>query len=344
MLTKTLVSFPGLGIGEFEVDNVAFKIGENFSLYWYGIIITFGIIFAFLYTVFRGYYEKIKTDDIIDVTLWTVILGVIGARLYYVLTSLDNYIPDPFDFFEFVKNVFNLRQGGLAIYGGIICGILGIVIATKIKKMNTIKLMDMAGPGVMLAQAMGRWGNFFNGEAFGGIVSEGHPLYFIRMGLISNNSISDFSTTDMVYVHPTFLYESIWNIVGFVIIQFFYKKKKFNGQIACMYLSWYGFGRMFIEGLRTDSLYIPGTEIRISQLVGFLSFIIFGALLIAGLIYSKKFNEPNVKLSKFDEMIRPDLEPKPVFFAKKEKKTEFKAENEEKTTNDTGDEKNGEDN
>ena len=103
MLTKTLVSFPGLGIGEFEVDNVAFKIGENFSLYWYGIIITFGIIFAFLYTVFRGYYEKIKTDDIIDVTLWTVILGVIGARLYYVLTSLDNYIPDPFDFFEFVK-------------------------------------------------------------------------------------------------------------------------------------------------------------------------------------------------------------------------------------------------
>ena len=223
MLTKTLVSFPGLGIGEFEVDNVAFKIGENFSLYWYGIIITFGIIFAFLYTVFRGYYEKIKTDDIIDVTLWTVILGVIGARLYYVLTSLDNYIPDPFDFFEFVKNVFKLRQGGLAIYGGIICGILGIVIATKIKKMNTIKLMDMAGPGVMLAQAMGRWGNFFNGEAFGGIVAEGHPLYFIRMGLISNNSISDFSTTDMVYVHPTFLYESIWNIVGFVIIQFFYK-------------------------------------------------------------------------------------------------------------------------
>lgn len=344
MLTKTLVSFPGLGIGEFDVDNVAFKIGENFSVYWYGIIITFGIICAFLYTVFRGYYEKIKVDDIIDVTLWTVILGVVGARLYYVLTSLDNYIPEPFDFFVFMKNVFNLRKGGLAIYGGIICGILGIVIATKIKKMNTIKLMDMAGPGVMFAQAMGRWGNFFNGEAFGGIVPEGHPLYFMRMGLISDNSISDFSTTDMVYVHPTFLYESVWNIVGFVIIQFFYKKKKFNGQIACMYLSWYGFGRMFIEGLRTDSLYIPGTEIRISQLVGLLSFIIFGGLLIAGLIYSKKFNDPNVKLSKFDEMIKPDLEPKPVFFAKKEKKAEFKAGNEEETTNDTGDGENGEDN
>ena len=338
MLTKTLVSFPGLGIGEFEVDNVAFKIGENFSLYWYGIIITFGIIFAFLYTVFRGYYEKIKTDDIIDVTLWTVILGVIGARLYYVLTSLDNYIPEPFDFFEFVKNVFNLRQGGLAIYGGIICGILGIVISTKIKKMNTIKLMDMAGPGVMLAQAIGRWGNFFNGEAHGCVVPENSPLYFLRMGLLPNED-SAFTT---YYYHPTFLYESVWNIIGFVIIQFFYKKKKFNGQIACMYLSWYGFGRMFIEGLRTDSLYVG--SLRISQVVGLVSFVVFGALLIAGLIYSKKFNDPNVKLSKFDEMIKPDLEPNPVFFAKKQKKVTAEGTSEENTTNDTGDGENGEDN
>lgn len=338
MLTKTLVSFPGLGIGEFDVDNVAFKLGESFSVYWYGVIITFGIVCAFLYTAFRGYYEKIKTDDVIDVTLWTVILGVVGARLYYVLTSLDNYIPEPFDFFVFMKNVFNLRQGGLAIYGGIICGILGIVISTKIKKMNTIKLMDMAGPGVMLAQAIGRWGNFFNGEAHGCVVPENSPLYFLRMGLLPNED-SAFTT---YYYHPTFLYESVWNIVGFVIIQFFYRKKKFNGQIACMYLSWYGFGRMFIEGLRTDSLYVG--SFRISQVVGLVSFVVFGALLIAGLIYSKKFNDPNVKLSKFDEMIKPDLELNPVFFAKKQKKAVAEGASEEETTNDTGDGKNGEDN
>ncbi len=343
MLVKTMVSFPGLGIGDFEVNNVAFKIGD-FSLYWYGVIITLGIISAFVYASFRSHYEKVKVDDLIDVALWTVVLGVVGARLYYVLTKLDTYIPEPFDLIKFIKNIFNLREGGLAIYGGIICGILGIVIATRMKKMNTIKLMDMAGPGVMLAQSIGRWGNFFNGEAFGGIVSESHPLYFLRMGLISRNSISDFSTRDMVYVHPTFLYESLWNIVGFIIINIFYKKKKFNGQVACMYLSWYGFGRMFIESLRTDSLYIPGTEIRISQLVGALCFVVFGGLLIAGLIYSRKFKDENAKLNKFDMLIKPDLEMNPVIFKKNAKKAVVERQAKEDNTKSEGENGNGEDN
>ncbi len=344
MLIKTTVSFPGFGIGDFEVNNVAFKIGDDFSLYWYGIIITLGIISAFIYASFRSNYEKVKVDDLIDVALWTVVLGVVGARLYYVLTKLDTYIPEPFDFIKIIKNIFNLREGGLAIYGGIICGILGIVIATRIKRMNTIKLMDMAGPGVMLAQAIGRWGNFFNGEAFGGMVAENHPLYFMRMGIISRNSISDFSTYDMVYVHPTFLYESLWNILGFIIINIFYKKKKFNGQVACMYLSWYGFGRMFIESLRTDSLYIPGTEIRISQLVGALCFVVFGGLLIAGLIYSRKFKDENANLNKFDKLIKPDLEMNPVIFGKKAKKAVADGEPEEDNTKNKGENENGEDN
>lgn len=311
MLTKTIISFPGLGIEEFTVDKIAFQIGENFPVYWYGIIITLGIISAFLYAAYRCYFEKIKVDDLIDVGLWTVILGVIGARMYYVLTSLDRYIPEPFDFVELIKNILNLRNGGLAIYGGIICGILGIVIATKIKKMNTIKLMDMAGPGVMLAQSIGRWGNFFNGEAHGGVVAENSPLYFIRMGLLPNE---DSNITTYFY-HPTFLYESLWNIVGFIIINIFYKKKKFNGQVACMYLAWYGFGRMFIEGLRTDSLYVG--PFRISQLVGAFCFIVFGALLICGLIYSKKYDDPEAKLNKLDKILKPDMEQNPVFFAKK---------------------------
>lgn len=318
MTQHTTVSFPGIGIGNFSLDNEAFNIGGDFPVFWYGIIITLGIVFAFLYTSFRGKYEGVKFDDIIDIALWTVILGVLGARLYYVLTTLEYYIPEPFHLGEFLKNVFDLREGGLAIYGGIIAGALGILISTKIKKLNTIKLMDMAAPGVMIAQSLGRWGNFFNGEAHGGIVSESSPLYFIRMGLLPNED----SSSTMYYYHPTFLYESLWNLAGFILINFFYKKKKFNGQIACMYLAWYGFGRFFIEGLRTDSLYIPGTEIRISQLIGILCFVIFGGLLIAGFIYSKKFNDTDAKLTKLDKLLKPSINMNPVFFEKKVKAVE----------------------
>lgn len=314
MLGKTLVSFPGIGIDNFSVDNVAFTIGD-FDVYWYGVIITLGIVFAFLYATFRGKYEGIVLDDIIDVGIFTVIFGVVGARLYYVLTSLDQYVPSPFYIGTFIKNIVNLRNGGLAIYGGIIGGALAIFCVTRKKKINTLKLVDMISPGVMIGQLMGRWGNFFNGEAFGEIVSEGHPLYFMRMGLISRNSISDFGTTDMVYVHPTFLYESLWNLCGFLIINALYKKKKFNGQVACMYLAWYGFGRMFIEGLRTDSLYVG--SFRISQVVGLVCFVVFGGLLVAGLIYSKKFDDEMLCKSRLDSLLIPTLDMHPVFFEKK---------------------------
>lgn len=340
MLEKQLVSFPGLGIEDFSLNNVAFQIGD-FSVYWYGIIITCGIVMAFLYAAFRGKYENVSFDDLIDIAIWTVILGILGARLYYVLTSLDMYIPEPFNLWEFIKNVFNIRQGGLAIYGGIICGILGIVLVTHKKKINTLKLMDMAGPGVMLAQAIGRWGNFFNAEAHGGIVAEGSPLYFLRMGLLPNED----SSTTMYYYHPTFLYESLWNITGFVLINLVYKKKRFNGQVACMYLSWYGFGRMFIEGLRTDSLYVG--PFRISQVVGALCFIVFGGLLIAGLIYSKKIEEKQ-SLTAFDKLLVPSLVENPVFFEKKAEANETNIETEEiieeSNKEDSEDEENGTDN
>ncbi len=315
---NTRFSFPGLGIGEHEIDNVAFSIGDGFEVYWYGIIITSGILFALMYVFFRSKYEKILSDHITDVALWTVVLGVLGARLYYVITSLDSYLPKPFDLLQFLKNVINLREGGIAIYGAIIFGALGIILTTRIKKINTLKFLDMTAPGVMIGQLMGRWGNFFNGEAFGGIVSENHPLYFMRMGLSSRNSYGDFGTTDMVYVHPTFLYESLWNLIGFAVINALYKKKKFNGQITCMYLAWYGFGRFFIEGLRTDSLYVG--PFRISQVVGLLCFVIFGTLTVLGLVYSKKFDDEE-KLNKFGKLLVPSLEMNPVFFEKKDKKT-----------------------
>lgn len=318
---ENYVSFPGFGIEEFALDSVAFSIG-NFSVYWYGIIITCGIIFAFLYAAFRGKYEGVIFDNLVDVGLCTVILGVIGARLYYVLTSLDKYIPHPFNLWQFIKNVFDIRGGGLAIYGGIIGGVLGIVIVTRLKKINTLKLLDMAAPGVMIGQLMGRWGNFFNGEAFGGIVNEGHPLYFMRMGLISDNTIRTFGTHEMVYVHPTFLYESLWNLTGFVIINALYKKKSFNGQIACMYLSWYGFGRFFIEGLRTDSLYVG--PFRISQVVGLVCLIVFGGLLVLGLVYSRKLDKKQ-DIDGFDKLLVPSLVEKPVFFANKGMKSDISA-------------------
>jgi phosphatidylglycerol:prolipoprotein diacylglycerol transferase len=339
LLSKTLISFPGLGIGNFEVDNVAFRIGDDFEVYWYGVIITLGIVFAFIYAAFRGKYEGVILDDLIDIGLLTVVLGVVGARLYYVLTSLDTFLPDPFDFGQLIKNIFNLRSGGLAIYGGIIGGIIGILIVTSIKKINQLKLMDMAAPGVMIGQLMGRWGNFFNGEAHGCVVPESHPLYFMRMGLLPNED----SLTEMFYYHPTFFYESFWNLTGFIIITSLYTKKKFNGQIACMYLSWYGFGRMFIEGLRTDSLYVG--SFRISQVVGFVCFVVFGALLIAGLIYSRKFSDENAVLSGFDEYMKPTLEKKPVFFKKNDTQAvdEDKADSEECDTN-TGEDKDGENN
>ncbi len=314
---NTRFSFPGLGIAEHEIDNVAFRIGDSFEVYWYGVIITSGILFALMYVFFRSKYEKILSDHIIDVALWTVVLGVLGARFYYVITSLDSYLPEPFDLLQFLKNVINLREGGIAIYGAIIFGALGIILTTRIKKINTLKFMDMTAPGVMIGQLMGRWGNFFNGEAFGGIVSENHPLYFMRMGLSSRNSYGDFGTTDMVYVHPTFLYESIWNLIGFIVINVLYKKKKFNGQVTCMYLAWYGFGRFFIEGLRTDSLYVG--PFRISQVVGLFCFVVFGTLTVVGIAYSKKFDDEE-KLNKFGKLLVPSLEMNPVFFEKKNNK------------------------
>ena len=287
MLRNITVAFPGLGIDGGEVNSVAFSLGENFSVMWYGVVIAFGMLMAIAYACYRCKQHGIKIDDLVDIAIFTIFFGVIGARLYYVAFNPTN--------FKTLGDILNLRSGGLAIYGGIIAGALTIVVVCLIKKISWLQLFDCAGPGVMLAQAMGRWGNFFNGEAYGSIVEEGHPLYFLRMGLISSNTYSDFGTSQMVYVHPCFLYESLWNILGFVLINLVYKKKKFDGQNALYYIAWYGFGRMFIEGLRTDALYIGQTGIRVSQLLGFLLFAVATALIIMGLIYVK--NHPDSKLA-----------------------------------------------
>lgn len=270
------VSFPGLGIDNFNLNPVAFTIPifGGIEIRWYAIAITLGIIFAFSYCAYRAKQEGIILDHLLDITIFTVIFGIIGARAYYVLTSLDKY-----DSFYDVIAIWN---GGIAIYGALIAGGITIFVVCKIKKIKFLKVFDAAAPGVMVAQAIGRWGNFFNGEAYGEQLLEGNPLYFIRMGLVPNIE----SYTRMYYFHPTFLYESLWNIVGFVLINALYKKKKFDGQVFFMYIAWYGFGRMFIEGLRTDSLYVG--PIRISQLVGLICFIVGTATVITMLVRAKR--------------------------------------------------------
>jgi phosphatidylglycerol:prolipoprotein diacylglycerol transferase len=279
------VSFPGLGIDNFQLNPVAFEV-FGLEIRWYGLFIVTGMIAAFFYAYYRSAQEGFTLDDLLDVGIYTILFGVLGARLYYVLMKLDTYILPSRSAWENFKDMINIRGGGLAIYGGIIAGALTLFVFCRIKKKDWRRLFDMVAPGVMIAQAMGRWGNFFNGEAYGGIVSESSPLYFLRMGLNPNDL-----TQGMAYVHPTFLYESLWNILGFVLINvFLYKRKRFNGQIVLTYAAWYGFGRMFIEGLRTDSLYLGGgnSGIRVSQLVGFLCFVIGTALMVYMFIRTKK--------------------------------------------------------
>ncbi len=267
----TTMNFPGIGIGEFTVNKVAFTlpIFGGLEVRWYGIILTLGIVCAFFYAMYRSKFEGISTDDLIDYTLVTVVLAIIGARTYYVLTTIKDGIYHSF------YDVIAIWEGGIAIYGAIIGGALGLFIVSRWKKFDKdhiFRVFDMVSPGVMLGQIIGRWGNFVNGECHGLEVSEN---FFLRMGLLGANG-------RFTYYHPTFLYESVWNLIGFILINIFYKKKKFNGQVTLEYLAWYGFGRMFIEGLRTDSLYIG--VFRISQVVGFLCFVICTALLVYFLI------------------------------------------------------------
>lgn len=251
MGSTSTISFPGLGIGEFNVNSVAFHIG-NLRVTWYGIIICLGIICAFSYFCFRAMKAGIVFDTLLDYALITVPVAIICARAYYVIF---NYNSSDYKSFYDIIAVWN---GGLAIYGGIIGGALAVLIICKVKKIKFFVIADALTPGVMVGQIIGRWGNFMNGEAFGGATTL--PW---RMRLSSH--YTGYVTME---VHPTFLYESLWNLLGFILINIFYKKKKFNGEITCWYFGWYGLGRFFIEQLRTDSLYIGNTGIRVSAMVG----------------------------------------------------------------------------
>ncbi len=280
MLRISEISFPGLGIGNFSVDSEAFSI-FGVSIAWYAVIITCGMVCAVIYATLQAKKIGVTFDDITDIALWTIPIGIIGARLYYVLTSLEK--------FDTFADVLNIRNGGLAIYGGIIAGAITVFVTSRAKKIDFFALADCVAPGVLLAQGIGRWGNFMNGEAFGA-ETEG----FLRMGIQNVVSYYTFETTEMVYVHPTFLYESLWNLLGVLLVYLYarFLKKKYDGELFIMTFGWYGLGRMFIEGLRMDSLYteIFGLEFRTSQVLAAVIFAVCLGLYIYFLI--KKPQKP----------------------------------------------------
>ena len=259
MNTINNIGFPGLGIGPFKISDVAFSI-LGVKVAWYGIFVTVGILLGILYAFWRGQKNNgIPVDDMIDVALFSIPAAIIGAKVYYVIFAWNSY--------ESFGDIFTDFGRGLAVYGGIIFGCVAGFLVCKFKKISFLKVFDSSAPAIMLGQIIGRWGNFTNMEAYG-----------VPTNLPWRMSVENYKTA-YAEVHPIFLYECLWNILGFVIINFIYKKKKFDGQIFLMYITWYGFGRMFIEGIRgEDTLMLGG--FRISQVVGFLCVVIGIALIV----------------------------------------------------------------
>ena len=242
------ISFPWLN---FQWDpSRTLDIGPV-SIHMYGLVIALGMVLAVLYGCKRGKEFGISADDITDGVLYIVPFAILCARLYYCVFSWDTYKDNPI-------SILYIWQGGLAIYGGVLGAILGVAVFCHFKKIKLPALLDIVALGFLIGQSIGRWGNFFNREAFGAATDS-----FFRMGLF--NSV----TGSWEYYHPTFLYESVWNAIGFVALHFISKKRSFDGQIALGYAAWYGLGRTFIEGLRVDSLYWG--PFRVSQVLAAVS-------------------------------------------------------------------------
>ena len=253
----TEISFPALDL----VMNPGRSISIGpLTVHYYGAIIAFGLILGVLYACRRSKEFGLKEDDLIDGVLWVTPFAIICARAYYVIFRwAEEYAANPI-------SALYIWQGGLAIYGGVIGAVVGITVFCKIRKIKPAVVLDVVSLSFLIGQSIGRWGNFFNREAFG---AETDVLW--KMGLMKANG-------DIIYVHPTFLYESLWNACGLVILHFASKRRKFDGQVALGYMAWYGLGRCMIEGLRSDSLYIG--PFRVSQLLAGISCIAAVSILL----------------------------------------------------------------
>ena len=253
------ITFPGLGLS-FTIDPVAFTIFGK-EIYWYGIIIACGFLLAATYGYLRAPRFGIPQEHILDMLLFAVPSAIICARAYYCIFYWDLFRDDPL-------SCLYIWEGGLAIYGGVIGAVLAVIVYCRVTKQKISPFLDIGGLGLMIGQCIGRWGNFVNQEAHGAETAS-----FLRMGLAD-------AWGNYTYYHPTFLYESVWNLVGFVLLHVYSKRRRYDGEVFTLYVAWYGLGRFFIEGLRTDSLYLFGTGIRVSQLLAALSLLAAVALLI----------------------------------------------------------------
>lgn len=282
-----VISFPGLGLS-FDVSRVAFSIG-GYNIYWYGITFALGFLVGMWYFHLRARKLGIHPYDGLDVLLWAVVGGVIGARTYFVIFQWDMYKDN-------LLKVFAFREGGLAIYGGVIGAVLVGWIACRIKKVPFLPVLDGGLTGLLLAQAVGRWGNFFNCEAFGcnttlpwGMTSNTISRYLFNMA--DTLAAQGVTVDPTVPVHPTFFYEFLWNLLGFLLLAFVLTpRRKYDGQVSLGYMAWYGLGRFFIEGLRTDSLMLG--QFRVSQMLAL--YLCIGSLAAMAAFYIRHKKNPAV--------------------------------------------------
>ncbi len=262
----TNVTFPGLGL-DMEIQPVAFTIAGK-EIYWYGIILALGYFLAVVYALRRVKAFGLTEDHILDGLLIVTPVAIICARAYFCIFNWELFANHPI-------SCLYIWEGGIAIYGSVIGAVGAIILYTRWRKIPLLPLLDLVALGFMIGQFIGRWGNFVNCEAHGGVTDS-----FLRMGIAD-------ALGNITYYHPTFLYESVWNFVGFLFLHFYSKHRRYDGQIFTMYVAWYGLGRAFIEGLRTDSLYLFHTGIRVSQLLAAISCVIAAAFLVWRLAFKK---------------------------------------------------------
>ena len=327
------IAFPKLGIS-LNISPVAFSIGSK-PIYWYALIILSGFLLGLFFVYKTCEKRGVKKDNVWDIALFGLIFGIISARIYYVLFALDE--------FDSIADMFKVWNGGLAIYGGIIGALIGAAIGCKVGKIDFRNLLDLGALGLLIGQGIGRWGNFFNQEAFG----TNTDTALFRMWSVKIRDTLAASSADLaakgvtvepeVPVHPTFLYESLWCLLGFLILNYIvHKHRSFKGEIFVLYGVWYGVERMVVEGMRTDSLYIGSTSIRVSQVLSAVIAVVALVYFIVVMVKKKQGHLPQrLRVVPVEELPpRPTKEERRAAQAAKRSKTKNKGVNEEKNGTD----------